>query len=297
MTDFDKIMETELLKRVSEKGKINLMTETPTIMNSGQLSCLCHSSLATFVQTQFLKSNLMFSYDLLQSRNGVKIAGLSKGHTNGEDVEFIKSYSLIDENIAIHILNQFYDYKDEVDIMSIAAVYNSILKMTTVKNLFVSLNEDLIDKIYTISKEDFSSRQHLEQTVTDIKKYGYCFEKDNETYWKLYKTNVEINNDKVNDFFTVISEIIEEESKCPIVEKEKIVTKEFTAQDALNLLAQEIGLIPSEKINSKLEEVIAITDELISNFDSMQDWEKLMNWNKFVSDWKTIMGDALNDRN
>ena len=55
--------------------------------------------------------------------------------------------------------------------------------------------------------------------------------------------------------------------------------------------------MPTEKINSKLEEVIAITDELINNFDSMQDWEKLMNWNNFVSDWKTIMGDALNDRN
>lgn len=28
MTDFDKIIEAELLKRVSEKGKINLMIET-----------------------------------------------------------------------------------------------------------------------------------------------------------------------------------------------------------------------------------------------------------------------------
>ena len=55
MTDFDKLMETELLKRVSEKGKINLMTETHSIMESGRLSCLCHSSLATFIQTQFLK--------------------------------------------------------------------------------------------------------------------------------------------------------------------------------------------------------------------------------------------------
>lgn len=296
MTDFDKLMETELLKRVSEKGKINLMTETHSIMESGRLSCLCHSSLATFIQTQFLKSNLAFSYDLLQSRTGIKIAGLSKGYINSnEELELVKSYSLIDENIAIHLLNQFNQYKDTVDIMSIASVYNAILKVLEVKNLFVSLNDELIEKIYATSKNDFSSRHHLEETIQDIKKYGYCFVKDNETYWKLYKTNVEINNDKVNDFFTVIEEIINEESTHPVIEKE--VTKEFTAQDALNVLAQELGLIPSEKINSKLEEVIAITDELINNFDSMQDWEKLMNWKNFVSDWKTIMGDALNDRN
>ena len=68
----------------------------------------------------------------------------------------------------------------------------------------------------------------------------------------------------------------------------------MTAQDALKLLAKELGLASIEKTESKLEEVLAITNELIDNFDSMQDWEKLMNWKKFVTDWKTIMGDAMN---
>lgn len=298
MTDFDKIIETELLKRVSEKGKINLMTETHDIMNSKGLSCLRHSSLAIFIQTQFLKSNLMFCYDLIQSRNGIKIAGLSKGCKNDTEIDALKKrFSLIDDNIATYILNQFNNSRDNVDIMSITAFYNAILKVTEVNNLFIALDNNLLDKIYLMAKNDFTSELHLKNTVEEIKKYGYCFNRDDKTYWKLYKTNIEVNKDKASDFFTVINEIIEEESEYPIVEKEKIITQEITTQDALNLLARELGLAPIEKISSRLEEVVAITNELINDFDSMQDWEKLMNWNKFVTDWKTIMGDALNGNN
>lgn len=297
MADFDKLMETELLKRVSEKGKVNLMTETHDIMNSGQLSCFCHSSLATFVQTQFLKSNLMFDYDLIRSRNGIKIIGLSKGYKNEVEINTLKKFSLIDDNVAMYILNQFHRYENNVDILSIAAVYNAILKVSEAKNLFIALDRSLIDTIYLTSKNDFTSKLHLENTIEEIKKYGYCFIKDNKVYWKLYKTDIDIENENVIEFFTVINETIEEESEYPTVKKEKIVSEKFTIQDALNLLAKELGLTPIEKTNSKLEEVVAITDELINDFDSMKDWEKLMNWNKFVSDWKIIMGDALNGNN
>ena len=296
MTDFDKMMETELLKRVSEKGKINLMTETNSIMNSGQLSCLCHSSLAAFVQKQFIESNLLFHYDLVQSRNGIKIAGLSKGYTPNEtDLDLLTSFTLIDESRATHILNQFYDVKDKVEIIDITAVYNSILYNVEKINLFICLNEELIDIIYKNSSKDFTSRQHVEKTIKDIIKYGYCFKRNDEYYWKMYKTNIQVDKEEIDQFFTIINEeleIIEEEK--PVVIQEKIVNKEFTAQEALNFLAKELGLVTIEKTESKLEEVLAITNELIDNFDSMQDWEKLMNWKKFVTDWKTIMGDAMN---
>lgn len=299
MTDFDKMMEAELLKRVSEKGKINLMTEASSIMNSGRLSCLCHSSLAAFVQKQFIESNLLFRYDLLQSRSGIKIAGLSKGIDPDEvDLDYFTGFTSIDRDKALHILNQFYDVKNKTEITDIMVIYTSILNISEKNNLFVCLNEELIENIYNYSSKYFTSKQHLEETIKDIIKYGYCFKRNGEYYWKMYKTNIQLNKEEIDQFFTVIDVQLEniEENK-PVIVQEEIVDKEFTTQDALNLLAKELGLISIEKTESKLKEVLDITNELINNFDSMQDWEKLMNWKKFVNDWKTIMGDALNGNN
>ena len=158
MTDFDKIIEAELLKRVSEKGKINLMIETNSIMNSVQLSCLCHSSLAAFVQKQFIESNLLFRYDLLRSRNGIKIAGLSKGiDPNEVNLDYYTSFASIDKDKALYILNQFYDVKEVVALTDIMMVYSSILNVAGKNNLFICLNEELIDSIYNYSSNYFSS--------------------------------------------------------------------------------------------------------------------------------------------
>lgn len=299
MTDFDKIIEAELLKRVSEKGKINLMIETNSIMNSVQLSCLCHSSLAAFVQKQFIESNLLFRYDLLRSRNGIKIAGLSKGiDPNEVNLDYYTSFASIDKDKALYILNQFYDVKEVVALTDVMMVYSSILNVAGKNNLFICLNEELIDSIYNYSSNYFTSKQLLEETVKGIIEYGYCFERNGEYYWKMYKTNVQLKKEEIDHFFTIIDEQSNnvEEEKSVIIQ-DKTTDSKFTTQDALNLLAKELGLTSIEKAESKLEEVLAITNELVNNFDAMQDWEKLMNWKKFVNDWKTIMGDALNGNN
>lgn len=290
--DFDKEIELELLKRISENGKVNLMTEINSIMNNSNLSCLSHSSLTTFVQKQFLQSNLSFKYKLLNSRNGIKIIELREGHkVTKKDMDILGDFAGVSENEAAHIINQFEDVNFKVNIAEIALIYNIITKNTEVTH-FYCLNEELINFVYKNSDDYFESKAHIEGVINDIIKYGYCFKRNNQYYWKMYiKTSMEEAD--INQFFTVNEKSVD--MKQP-VEQNKVV-QELTAQDALNILAKELGFASIENTKSKLEEVLAITNELIDNFNSMQDWEKLMNWNNFVNDWKTIMGDALNDNN
>lgn len=290
--EFDKAMETELLKRISEKGKVNLMTEIHSIMNSGRQSCLSHSSLTTFVQKQFLESNLLFKYKLLNSRNGIKIVELQKGcKVEEKDLEMFRDFASVSNNEAIHIINQFDDVKHKVSTIEIALVYNIITKNTKV-NHFECLNDELINTVYK-SSNYFESKSHVENIFNDIKKHGYCFKRNGQYYWKMY-TNNPISTEEIESFFTVNELDYKEEIQQ---QSSQNLTNDFTAHDALNLLAKELGFVSIENTRSKLEEVLAITNELIDNFNSMQDWEKLMNWKNFVNDWKTIMGDALNDNN
>lgn len=292
--EFDKAIETELLKRISEKGKVNLMTEIHSIMNSGRLSCLSHSSLTTFVQKQFLESNLLFKYKLLNSRNGIKIVELQKGcKVEEKDLEMFRDFASVTNNEAIHIINQFEDVNHKVSTIEIALVYNIITSNSKV-NHFECINDELINIVYK-SSNYFESKSHVENIFNDIIKYGYCFKKNGLHYWKMY-VDSPIDDKEIEHFFTV-NELESNEQKEDIDKELNVIDNNFTAHDALNLLAKELGFVSIENTRSKLEEVLAITNELIENFNSMQDWEKLMNWNNFVNDWKTIMGDALNDNN
>lgn len=286
--NFDKDIEIELLKRVSENGKINLMTEINFIMNNDNLSYLSHSSLTTFVQKQFLQSNLSFRYKLLNSRNGIKIIELQQGcKVKEKDLAMFREFASVSDNEAIHIINQFEDVNHKVSTIEIALFYN-IMTANKKINHFECLNEELINHVYENSNY-FESKTHVENVVNDIIKYGYCFKRNGQYYWKMYIDTI-INEKEVNDFFTVNESYSKEPVECTS-------NKELTAQDALNILAKELGFASIENTRSKLDEVLAITNELIENFNAMQDWEKLMNWNNFVNDWKMIMGDALNDNN
>lgn len=292
--EYDKAMETELLKRISEKGKVNLMTEIHSIMDNGRLSYLCHSSLTTFVQKQFLESNLLFKYKLLNSRNGIKIVELYESYKpQQKDIEAIMDFAAINEKEIIHLFNQFYDVSDKVNIAEIALVYKAITKSTS--SNFICLDNNLINLIYKNSNNYFKTITYVEEIIKDIIKYGYCFKRNNQYYWKMY-VDTTINNEEIDQFFTV-NELDLEDKENPDEVKNQLIDKNFTTQDALSLLARELGFLPIENTKSKLEEVLAITDELIDDFDSMKDWEKLMNWKNFVSNWKTIMGDALNGNN
>ena len=292
--EYDKAMETELLKRISEKGKVNLMTEIHSIMDNGRLSYLCHSSLTTFVQKQFLESNLLFKYKLLNSRNGIKIVELYESYKpQQKDIEAIIDFAAINEKEIIHLFNQFYDVSDKVNIAEIALVYKAITKSTN--SSFICLDNNLINLIYKNSNNYFKTITYVEEVIKDIIKYGYCFKRNNQYYWKMY-ADTTINNEEIDQFFTV-NELDLEDEKNPDEMQNQLIDKNFTTQDALSLLAKELGFLPIENTKSKLEEVLAITDELIDDFDSMKDWEKLMNWKNFVSNWKTIMGDALNGNN
>lgn len=291
INSFEKEIELKLLKYVSEKVKINLMTEMNSIIEDINISCLNHSSLTAFIQKQFLQSNLMFRYKLLNSRNGIKIVGLQKGcDVSEKDMEMFQDFASVSKEETIHIINQFDDVKHKVSTVEIALVYNLIVKDSKI-NHFECLNDELINKVYE-SSNYFESQAHVESIFNDIKQYGYCFKRNDQYYWKMY-TTTPINEYETSRFFTVNEQPAEEQQP----EDKPQVVQELTAQDALNFLAKELGFASVENTRSKLDEVLAITNELIDNFNSMQDWEKLMNWNNFVNDWKTIMGDALNDNN
>ena len=93
-------------------------------------------------------------------------------------------------------------------------------------------------------------------------------------------------------------EIIKEIPEDITIEELPAVTKPLTAKTAINFLAKEFGMTISEDDSKhRLEELVATTNELILNFDSLQDWEKLKSWEQFVKDWQSIMGEAMNDRN
>lgn len=300
--DKQKQIRTKLLERLNLNNKLYLMKDIDLIAQECDVS---KKEVTQTIQKSYLTSFYDFKYDLTNTRNSFKILALEKPNYNPSLVEYIcGKYDGIEASKARYILSQF---SPQVDIEDIKKIYQFYIDLTNpIENdldvLYLAIHIESSD-IYI--KTRFNVRE-VNNILELINRYGYSYKKDKVLYWKTYSPNVEINNEEIINQFSIISkkeEVVKEESskednknnKCDCDNKDKVV---LDTKIALNHIAKELGLCLTEKESEqKLDEVIATTNELISNYNNLPDWEKLKSWSKFVSDWEAIMGDAINDRN
>lgn len=300
MTQINTIIKKELLRRTQD-SKLYVMTNLTAVASS----CNVYSSEVILnIQKLFLTCDTNFSYDLSQTRNGFKIVALDYFNPTTESVN-----AVIDNNnqieLAVFMLSQFNNKISTKDIKDIIKFYEALVTCSEQSNLsnnalfFAITKQD--NRIYNqINNSGYSiSSSKIDYLLDLIITHGYAFEKDNYIFWKIYSPNAEVSDEDTKVAFTVVNKDIslKEENK-EIQEKEEIVKEEpLTIGKAFNFLAKELGLALNEnESKNKLEEMVAMTNELIMDFNDLQDWEKLKSWNKFVENWQTIMREATNDR-
>lgn len=298
-----KQIRTKLLEKLSLNGKLYLIKDIDSIAKECNVS---KKEVIQTIQKAYLTSFSNFKYDLTETRNSVKILALDNPNYNINLVEYMcGSCDGINAAKARYILSQF---SPQLDIEDIKKIYEFYIDITTPINsdleiLYLAIDRDSdSNNIYIKTRFDVREVNHILGLIT---KYGYSYEKDKVLYWKAYSPNVEIDDEDLINQFSILArkekekeETFNQETnnyKCKCNDKANFV---LDTRTALNHIAKELGICLTEKESEqRLDEVIATTNELISNFDNLPDWEKLKSWDKFVSDWKAIMGDAINDRN
>lgn len=292
---------TELLNYSNKYGKVYFMTLLTNIAESCNVS---EKDVMEYTQTSFLKSDYSFRYYLTKTRRGIKIAAIKKFDFDPVAIEFLLDNE-IKEPLAQYMLSQFLGKLSEIKIKQLTKFYISLL------NTFKSDDNDefIYIAINTNSKNIYAqlseyNRDEIDEFISLIREHGYSFDRDGMLYWKTYSPKASITISDLEDSFSAVNNSKETISEPPKVieqvEEMPVVTTNMplTAKKALSVLAKEFGLsIAEDNSKHKLEELIVMTDELILNFDSLQDWEKLKSWEQFVKDWHSIMGEAMNDRN
>lgn len=302
MTQINSIIRKELLKRAKD-SKLYIMTNLTAISNA----CNVYSSEVTLnIQKMFLTCDTNFTYDLSQTRNGVKIVALELFNLDVYSIEYLTEKKG-EEALAIYILSQFANKLPIEDIKKIFEFYKALYSHTDLTNvsdnaLYFAITKEN-DRIYNQIIDFNKSKEEIDYLLDLIVNNGYAFIKGDYIFWKTYSPNANLSDKDAKDAFTVIvnkpfEETPQKESVKEILEVEKFVDTPLTVSKAISFLAKEFGLtLDEDESKNKLEEMVAMTNELIMNFNDLQDWEKLKSWDKFVKDWQTIMGEAMNDRN
>lgn len=294
----DNNIRKELLKYTKEYDKVYFMTLLKNIAKDSNTN---ESEVMEFVQTSFLKSDADFRYYLTKTRRGVKIAAIKKFEIDPVAIEF-QLDNESNESLVCYMLSQFLGKVSEIKIRQITKFYKSLsdyLNIDENNNIIYIAIDTKSKNIYT--QLSHYNRDEIDELIELIKEHGYAFERDGILYWKTHSPNADITSEDLNESFSVMNtnkEIIKEIPEDITIEELPAVTKPLTAKTAINFLAKEFGMTISEDDSKhRLEELVATTNELILNFDSLQDWEKLKSWEQFVKDWQSIMGEAMNDRN
>lgn len=301
MTQINSVIRKELLRRA--QTKLYIMTNLTAIRNA----CNVHSSEVTLtIQKLFLTCDINFTYDLSETRSGVKIVALEAFTPDVNSIEYLIDKKN-EESLAIYMLSQFANKLPIEDIKKIFDFYKALYSYTDIANIsedalyFAMTKEN--DRIYNQVFDFVKSKEEVDYLLDLIVNNGYAFVKGNYIFWKIYSPNANISDEDARQAFTVIvdkpfKEISQQETIKEIVEVEKFVEEPLTVSKAISFLAKEFGLtLDEDESKNKLEEMVAMTNELIMSFNDLQDWEKLKSWDKFVKDWQAIMGEAMNDRN
>ena len=296
----EKHIEKKLLEKVNSSGKIYLIKD---INNIAKECDVRPKDVTKVIQKSYLQSYSNFKYDLTKTRNSIKILALEKPVYNVNSIEYMAdSYDSPNSDVARYILSQFAPHVELEDIKKIYEFYTDITydMNKDLDILYLAINRES-ESLYI--KTRFSVRE-VDYIVDLIAKYGYAYEKDNILYWKAYSPNVIVEEEDLIDQFTIINKKMDniQEKETVIqqedLKQEQIQTMRLDTRTALSHIAKELGMPLNENDSrEKLEEMVATTNELITNFGELPDWEKLKSWNTFVLDWQAIMGDALNDRN
>lgn len=301
MTQINSVIRKELLRRA--QTKLYVMTNLTAIGNA----CNVHSSEVTLtIQKLFLTCDINFTYDLSETRSGVKIVALEAFTPDVNSIEYLIDKKN-EESLAIYMLSQFANKLPIEDIKKIFDFYKALYSYTDIANIsedalyFAMTKEN--DRIYNQVFDFVKSKEEVDYLLDLIVNNGYAFVKGNYIFWKIYSPNANISDEDARQAFTVVvdkpfKEISQQETVKEIVEVEKFIEEPLTVSKAINFLAKEFGLtLDEDESKNKLEEMVAMTNELIMSFNDLQDWEKLKSWDKFVKDWQAIMGEAMNDRN
>ena len=301
MTQINSVIRKELLRRA--QTKLYVMTNLTAIRNA----CNVHSSEVTLtIQKLFLTCDINFTYDLSETRSGVKIVALEAFTPDVNSIEYLIDKKN-EESLAIYMLSQFANKLPIEDIKKIFDFYKALYSYTDIANIsedalyFAMTKEN--DRIYNQVFDFVKSKEEVDYLLDLIVNNGYAFVKGNYIFWKIYSPNANISDEDARQAFTVVAdkpfkEISQQETIKEIVEVEKFVEEPLTVSKAISFLAKEFGLtLDEDESKNKLEEMVAMTNELIMSFNDLQDWEKLKSWDKFVKDWQAIMGEAMNDRN
>ena len=291
MTEKELQIKAKLLEKVLADKKIYLLKVSESVAKECNVTT---SDVMKCVQKLYLKSDRTFRYDISKTNRGIKILALE---SCSYDIDIVTSIGQAETTH--YLLSQFYGKVNDFDLKKICKLYNALTHDINTKSevLYLIINKDS-NNIYT--KATMFNRDEIDWLLNLIAKHGYAYEKDNVLYWKTYSPNIIIEEEDLINQFTIMtrkeeSVVIEEEEYIP---KDRPEVIPMTTRTALDFLAKELGIgLTASESNQKLEEMIATTDELISNFNSLPDWEKLKSWDIFVKDWKAIMGDAMNDRN
>lgn len=303
MTQINSIIRKELLRRA--QTKLYVMTNLTAIGSA----CNVYSPEVTLtIQKLFLTCDTSFTYDLSETRSGVKIVALEAFTPNVNSIEYLTD-NKEDKDLATYMLSQFANKLPNEDIKKIMKLYRILLQCSDK----VNISDDIL--YFAITKQDdriykqvnnngpVISARDIDYLLDLIIKHGYAFVKGDYIFWKTYSPNANISDEDARQAFTVIvdkpfEETSQQEPVKEIVEVERFVEEPLTVSKAISFLAKEFGLtLDEDESKNKLEEMVAMTNELIMSFNDLQDWEKLKSWDKFVKDWQTIMGEAMNDRN
>lgn len=266
---------------------------------------LNNKELNDYSKIAFLASDINYSFKTVVSRNCLKIISISNNKIDDNKINMLLSkfkdkYSKnINSNILIFILNQFnkYDYKTIIDLSFFYYCFHKAFNIKESDYLFISLainNKDSINKINNYCYNKLTN-ERINELIEIIKQDGYSYILNDNLYWKTFNPKLRINKKLVKAFFTNTLKNETENNDINKNTSSNIPTEVLTAT---NILLNHLGINfnNNDIYNKKIKTLILKTDELINEFDNMQDWEKLAKWKVFISEWNKISKEALDDR-
>lgn len=270
-----------------------------------KLNSSYHDIIAVF-KLLYLEAESELCFNLYKSRNSVKIISIKPNIAkDNENLQNFYNISSLTKEEILFTSAPFIGKIADEDILDILNLYATILDKISDSKTAIYFAIENAAKLYNLVYPTYRYEK-VEYLYNLIKDYGYSFERDNMLYWKTANSSANITESEIDDFFSVINRNKKEitEIKNPISPQREIeednqkINSVMTTHDALSLIAKELGIsLDENESRQKLEELVAITNELILNFDELEDWEKLKNWDKFIKDWQAIMGEAMHDRN
>lgn len=285
-------IRAKLLEKLATNKKIYLLNISERIAKECDVTV---SDVTKCIQKLYMQSDFIFKYDISKTNRGIKILAIEDGGYDINVVDYIIGFNdITNSSIARYILSQFHTEIKDSDIKKIFNFYMDITADINIDSgiLYLAINKNS-NNIYT--KCTRYNKDEIDYILNLIAKHGYSYEKDDVLYWKAYSPNVVIEEDDLINQFTVITK---KEEPDAIAENLKVEEAPLTTKTAIDFIAKELGVsLTADESKNKLEEMVATVNELVLNFDSLPDWEKLKSWGQFVQDWQEIMGDAMNDRN